>query len=89
MGEKISVDWCIVERLLTCHSHDVMDPNGHLRWQHDILEKVCGQMSKTVQDLAFMGLDRDAKSQVEEAVRKQQIDSLSVDVSNHIVLPQH
>lgn len=72
-----------------CYSHNVMDSNERLRWQHDILKKMCRQMPKTVQDLAFIGLDRDAKSQVEEAVRKQQIDSLSVDISNHIVLPQH
>lgn len=58
-----------------------MDLKERLRWQHQTLDKVCGQMLPSQSSHTFRHLRKDIRVEIENKTKRQQIDSLSIDVT--------
>lgn len=56
-----------------------MDPKRRLQWQHETLEKVCGQMPKSMRDDTFKDR-KNLRDEIETVRANQQLDALSLDV---------
>ncbi len=61
-------------------NHDAFCPEGLLKWQHFVLEKLCGQMPRAVKESAHMKLPKDLRTQLMDAQTDAEIALISAEV---------
>ena len=76
------------EMLLYHENFEVFTEEGLLRWQHHVLDKVCGQMPKALKDNSILKLNKKVREELQQAQTDSETALLSAEVfiQSHISL---